>query len=116
MQSAINKIVTKNKNKKKSFAIQKETDKSRVPRLTTYNPAIKVLKSILKNSLPIFYTDERMTGLFNDPSMTVIKRQRNLKDIEVRAILDNPLLYGGFKALSDKRRLLYKHSTNTDSF
>lgn len=94
MQSAIDKIVTK---KKKYFAIQKETDKSSVPRLTTYYPAIKVLKSILKNSLPIFYTNERMTGLFNDPLMTVIKRPKNMKNIVVKAILDNPLLNGGFK-------------------
>lgn len=56
-----------------------------------------------------------MTSLFNDPSMTVIKRPKNMKDLVVRAILDNPLFNGGFKALSDKRGLLYKHSTNTDS-
>lgn len=45
----------------------------------------------------MLYTNERMTGLFNDPSMTVIKRQKNMKDIVVRAILDNPLLNGGLK-------------------
>lgn len=57
-----------------------------------------------------------MTGLFNDPSMTVIKRPKNMKNIVVKAILDNPLLNGGFKTLSDKTSLLYKHRTNTDSF
>lgn len=99
-----------------SFPIQNENRKNRVPRLIIFYPAIKVLKSILKNSLPILYTNERMTSLFNDQSMTVIKRPKNMKDIVVRAILDNPLFNGGFKALLDNRRLLYKHSTNTDSF
>lgn len=95
MQSAIDKLVT---NKSKSLLqYKKKTDKRRVPRLTTYYPAITVLKSILKNCLPILYTNERMTGLFNDPSMTVIKRPKNMKDIVVRAILDHPLLNGGFK-------------------
>lgn len=75
MQSAIDKIVTKNS--KTLLQYKKKTDKSRVPRLTPYSPAITVLKSILK----------KMTGLFNDPSMTVIKRPKNMKDIVVRAIL-----------------------------
>ncbi|XP_052708956.1 uncharacterized protein LOC128183834 [Crassostrea angulata] len=114
VQSAIDEIITKDR--KTLLQYKEKTDKSRVPLVTTYHPALKTLNSILRNNLPILYTNERMADLFNDPPMAAFKRPRNLKDMVVRARLDNPLPNGGFKTCSDARCLLCKHSTNADSF
>ena len=57
-----------------------------------------------------------MAELFKDPPMAAFRRPRNLKDMVVRAKLDNPLPNGGFKTCSDTRCLMCKHSTDTDKF
>lgn len=114
VQSAIDEITTKDR--KTLLQYKEKTDKSRVPLVTTYHPALKNLNTILKSNLPILYTNERMADLFKDPPMAAFKRPRNLKDMVVRARLDNPLPNGGFKTCSDTRCLLCKHSTNADSF
>jgi hypothetical protein len=54
-----------------------------------------------------------MAELFKDPPLAAFRRPRNLKDMVVRAKLDNPLPNGGFKTCSDAR---CKHSTDTDKF
>ncbi|XP_052680295.1 uncharacterized protein LOC128161092 [Crassostrea angulata] len=114
VQSAIDEITTKDR--KTLLQYKEKTDKSRVPLVTTYHLALKNLNSMLRNNLPILYTNERMADLFKDPPMAAFKRPRNLKDMVVRARLDNPLTNGGFKTCSDTRCLLCKHSTNADSF
>ncbi|XP_065925150.1 uncharacterized protein [Magallana gigas] len=89
IQSAINKITTKDS--KTILQYKEKTDKSRVPLVTTYHPALKNINSILRDNLPILYTNERMADLFKDPPMGAFKRPRNLKDMVVRARLDNRL-------------------------
>ncbi|XP_065938446.1 uncharacterized protein [Magallana gigas] len=86
---------------------KEKTDKSRIPLVTTYHPALKNLNSILRNNLSILYTNERMADLFKDPPMAAFKRPRNLKDMVVRARLDNPMPNGG----DLRRRINNHHST-----
>lgn len=87
---------------------KKKQDKNRAPLVTTYYPALKNLNSILRDNLPIVYSNEKMADLFKDPPMATLKRPRNIKDMVVRARLENRLLNGGFKTCSDFPNLLIK--------
>ena len=114
VQSAIDEITTKDRQTLLQYKEKK--DNSRVPLVTTYHPVLKNLNSILRKNLPILHTNERMAELFKDPPMAAFRRPRNLKDMVVRAKLDNPLPNGGFKTCSDTRCLMCKHSTDMDKF
>lgn len=114
VQSAIDELSSKDRN---TLLQYKEREKSsRVPLVTTFHPVLKSLNAILRRHLPVLYNNERMATVFKEPPMAAFRRPRNLKDMVVRARLDNPLPNGGFRTCSDKRCLLCKHSEDTDTF
>lgn len=83
VKSEIYEIVTKDW--KTLLQYKEKTYKNRVPLVTTYYPALKNLNSILRDNLPIVYTNEKMADLFKDPPMATLQRPRNIKDMVVRA-------------------------------
>lgn len=95
---------------------KENNNSSRVPLVTTYHPVLKNLNGVLKKNLPILHSNKRMVEVFKEPPMAAFRRPRNLKDMVVRTRLENPLPNGGFRTCSDRRCLLCKHSSDTDSF
>lgn len=94
-----------------SFFIQMYIQLRRVKKTPSWHEhPVHRFNSILRNILPILYTYERMADLFKNPSLAAIKRPGNLKDMVVRAILDNPLLNGGFKKNSETCMLHFGHA------
>lgn len=76
VKSAIDNIVRKDR--KTLLQYKEKTDQRKVPLVTTYCPALKNLKSILRDNLPILYTSKKMTDLFMHPLIDAFIRPRNL--------------------------------------
>lgn len=76
VKSAIDNIVRKDR--KTLLQYKEKTDQRKVPLVTTYYPALKNLKSILRDNLPILYTSKKMADLFMHPLIDAFIRPRNL--------------------------------------
>lgn len=69
-----------------------KTDKIRVLLVTNHRPVLKNLNSVLKNNLPILYTNESKSDLFTDPPMAAFKRQKKLKNTLVKSKIGQPIV------------------------
>ena len=114
VQAAINEV--SNQDRQSLLQYKERSSGDRVPMITTYHSVLKDLNTILKKHIPILYANKRMADVFKEPPMAAFRRPRNLKDMVVRTKLKNPLPNGGFKTCSDKRCLMCKHTSSTNSF
>ena len=114
VQTVIDEISKKDRNALLQY--KPKTDNSRVPLVTTYHPALKILNNILRKNLPTLHKNERMANVFKEPPLVSYRRPRNIKDMVVRTRLDNPLPVASFKTCLDNRCLLCKHSNDTNDF
>ena len=61
---------------------QKTNEASKIKFLTTYNPQLPKIDSIIKKYIPILHSDDNMKDLFPPTSIcTIYKRNKNLKEI-----------------------------------
>ena len=62
----------------------------RVPFITTYNPALPNIHKVLRQKQPILHSTERLHDIFKEAPVVAYRRSPNLRDLLVRAKLQNP--------------------------
>ena len=62
----------------------------RVPFITTYNPTLANIHKVLRQKQPILKSTERMHEIFKETPVVAYRRSPNLRDLLLRAKLNNP--------------------------
>ena len=89
----------------------------RVPFITTYNPSLPNIHKVLRQKQPILHSTERLHEIFKDTP--TYRRSRNLRELWVRAKLQNPATatqpnhsFGTFRCNSKHACLTCPHTDN----
>ena len=83
----------------------KKQTKNRVPLVTTFNPGLPNIPQILRKYLPILHSSERCLAAIPECPILSFRRPRNLRDILVKAKVNDKNKKRGFNPCKDKRCL-----------
>ena len=83
----LERYVTKRGLKENSPEIKKPDS---VPFITTYNPALPNIHKVLRQKQPILHSTERLHDIFKETPVVAYRRSPNIRDLLVRAKLQNP--------------------------
>ena len=64
----------------------------RVPFIATYNPALPNIYKVLRKKQPSLHSTERLHEIFKETPVVAYRRSPNLRDLLVRATLQNPAI------------------------
>jgi len=84
---AIDKQITKAKKREKNSLLKykSKNTNTRVPLVTTYNPAFNKINHIIRKNMHIINNDDKLSKVFPSPPIIAFRRPRNLRDLVVNA-------------------------------